>query len=72
MQDAGLDLSEFEQIAAAEADRLEAAVIANRQAQLASGHWGSPLFVHEGEIFFGQDRIVDLVWHLERAGMQRR
>jgi 2-hydroxychromene-2-carboxylate isomerase len=72
MQDAGLDLSEFAQIAAAEVDRLEAAVIANRQAQLATGHWGAPLFVHDGEIFFGQDRILDLVWHLERAGMQRR
>ncbi|NKB98768.1 MAG: 2-hydroxychromene-2-carboxylate isomerase [Pseudomonadales bacterium] len=72
MAGAGLDLSEFASIADKEADRLETAVVGNREAQLATGHWGAPLFVHEGEIFFGQDRIVDLVWHLERAGLQKR
>ena len=72
MQQAGLSLQEFEEIAEREAERLEAAVQANRSDQLAAGHWGAPLFVHDGEIFFGQDRIDDLVWHLERKGLQRR
>ena len=70
MASAGLELDEFEGIAASEAERLEAQVVQNRQDQLASGHWGAPLFVYEGEIFFGQDRIEDLVWHLEQNGMQ--
>ncbi|MDG2276416.1 MAG: DsbA family protein [Pseudomonadales bacterium] len=72
MAQAGLDLSEFEGIAINQAARLESAVAANREAQLATGHWGAPLFVHAGEIFFGQDRIVDLVWYLERSGLQTR
>ena len=55
-----------------DAERLEATVTANRQEQLAAGHWGAPLFVHNGEIFFGQDRIDDLLWHLERNGPQLR
>ncbi len=72
MAQAGLDLSEFEGIAINQAARLESAVAGNREAQLATGHWGAPLFVHAGEIFFGQDRIVDLVWYLERSGLQTR
>ena len=71
MAEAGLDLSEFEKIAADEAERLEAQVQQNRNDQLAAGHWGAPLFVFAGEIFFGQDRIDDLVWHLEQNGLQR-
>ncbi len=39
---------------------------------LAAGHWGAPLFVHEGEVFLDQDRIDDLVWHLEENGLRRR
>lgn len=72
MRGAGLDLDEFESIAADESARLEAAVQANRQSQLAAGHWGAPLFVFGEEIFFGQDRIDDLLWHLQRHGLQRR
>ena len=71
MASADLDLDEFEAVATSEAERLEAQVVQNRQDQLASGHWGAPLFVYEGEIFFGQDRIEDLVWHLEQSGMQK-
>lgn len=72
MNQAGLELDEFEAIAAAESVQLEAAVQANRQSQLAAGHWGAPLFVFENEIFFGQDRIADLLWHLQRHGLQHR
>ena len=71
MAKAGLNLDEFEAIAASENERLEAQVVQNRQDQLASGHWGAPLFVYEGEIFFGQDRIEDLIWHLEQNGLEK-
>ena len=69
---AGLDLGELEQIADAEGERLEAGLATNRANQLAAGHWGSPLFVFEKEIFFGQDRIEDLVWHLKNHGLSSR
>ncbi len=69
---AGLDVDELESACRSEGERLEAAVRANREAQLAAGHWGAPLFVFEGEVFFGQDRIEDLVWYLERHGLRRR
>lgn len=69
---AGLDFTELEAARSAETQRLEEAVVAHRQAQLAAGHWGAPLFVFDGEIFFGQDRIEDLLWHLERNGLRAR
>ncbi len=72
MSAAGLDLQEFETIAANDAARLEACVLANRESQLAAGHWGAPLFAFEGEIFFGQDRLDDLLWHLRKNGLVER
>ena len=72
MARAELSLDEFTQLAADEGGRLEAAVQQNRQDQLAAGHWGAPLFVHAGEIFFGQDRLQDLLWYLKQHGLERR
>ena len=40
--------------------------VRGRADQLAAGHWGAPLFVANGECFFGQDRLDDLIWHLEQ------
>lgn len=65
----GVELPVMERQVASDQQRLDAAIAANRQDQLAAGHWGAPLFVHDGEIFFGQDRIEDLVWHLENNGV---
>ena len=67
---AKFDLDEYEELAKRNADELEATVQSNRQDQLASGHWGAPLFVYEREVFFGQDRIEDLVWHLKQNGLK--
>ncbi len=69
---AGFDLEEMDAVCEREGTRLDAAIAANREAQLAAGHWGAPLFVFGDEIFFGQDRIEDLVWCLERNGLTRR
>lgn len=66
---AGFNLHEMESVVEQNAARLEATVAENRNSQLAAGHWGAPLFVFEGEIFFGQDRIDDLVWHLKNNGL---
>ena len=65
-------LNELEKVAESEAERLESAIAKNRAEQLAAGHWGAPLFVFNGEIFFGQDRIEDVVWHLKKNGLSLR
>ena len=67
----GLDLAELDAVCAAEETRLEGAIASNRKSQLAAGHWGAPLFVCGEEIFFGQDRLDDLVWHLEQNGVEK-
>jgi len=69
---AGLDLEALDAQAQARESELDAAIAANEAAQTAAGHWGVPLFVFDSEPFFGQDRLVDLVWRLERAGTPRR
>ena len=35
------------------------------------GHWGVPVFVFDGELFWGQDRIEDLEVVLQDAGLAR-
>ncbi|MDZ4760828.1 MAG: DsbA family protein [Alphaproteobacteria bacterium] len=69
---AGLDGEALENTAATEADRLDAQLAANEAAQQGAGHWGVPLFVFEGEPFFGQDRIDHLLWRMKQRGLQER
>jgi 2-hydroxychromene-2-carboxylate isomerase len=69
---AGLDLAAMEQAIAADPAGFEKAVQSNQQAQLAAGHWGVPLFVLEGEPFFGQDRMDHLLWRMKQKGLQKR
>lgn len=69
---AGLDWARLDQAERVEADRLDAAIAANEAAQAASGHWGVPLMVFDGEPFFGQDRIDVLLWRLGQHGLKRR
>lgn len=68
----GLDGMALERDAAAEATRLDAVIEANEKAQTDAGHWGVPLFVFEGEPFFGQDRIDHLIWRMRQSGLKRR
>jgi 2-hydroxychromene-2-carboxylate isomerase len=69
---AGLDPAALEAKIAAEADRIDAVIAANEAAQTGAGHWGVPLFVFQGEPFFGQDRIEDLVWRMQQHGLAER
>jgi 2-hydroxychromene-2-carboxylate isomerase len=69
VKETGLDLEQLDRIADNEYERLESAIAMNRKEQLAAGHWGAPLFVTDDEIFFGQDRIEDLLWHLKKKGL---
>ena len=67
---AGLDLAELEAAIGDGRDH-DAEIEANQAAQLEAGHSGVPLFVYEGEPFFGQDRMDTLCWRLGQAGLAR-
>lgn len=69
---AGLDLAELDRQVEAEADRLDAAIAANQDAQREGGHYGVPLMVFDGEPFFGQDRFDQLKWRMEQKGLSLR
>ena len=66
---AGLDLADMD--AAIAANDPTAEIEANQAALDASGHWGVPTMVFEGEPFFGQDRIDTLRWRLGKAGLAK-
>jgi len=67
---AGLDLTQME---GAIVDGTHLAEIEGNQEKLGSaGHWGVPTFVHQGEPFFGQDRIDTLRWHLRNLNLQKK
>ena len=69
---AGFNLSELDDAIESEPDRFVQRIEENHQALEAAGHWGVPTCVFNGEPFFGQDRLVDLVWRLEQWGLQKR
>lgn len=69
---AGLDLAALDREIEANPDHYEAVIVENEAAQKASGHWGVPLMVFEGEPFFGQDRLDHLTWRMEKHGLKRR
>ena len=71
-QRAGFDLVELDSAIEADGDYYQARIEENQEALQAAGHWGVPTMVHEGEPFFGQDRISDLVWRLEQKGLKKR
>jgi 2-hydroxychromene-2-carboxylate isomerase len=66
---AGLDWRDCE--AALEDADLRARVDADTWALSELGHWGVPVFVFEGELFWGQDRIEDLEIALRDAALER-
>lgn len=69
---AGLDLAALDERIAAEPTGFDEALAKNDQALRASGHWGVPTFVFEGEPFFGQDRFDVFLWRLKKRGLARR
>lgn len=69
---AGLDYAELSAVVDSEPDRLAAIVETNQVDQRAAGHWGVPMMAFGGEPFFGQDRVDQLKWRMEGAGLGRR
>ena len=71
-QRAGLDLTELDSEALADAAALDMKIAGNQSALEAAGHWGVPTLVFEGEPFFGQDRIDLAVWRMKQHGLMER
>lgn len=69
---AGLDPGAMEETVSTEATDLDAEISRNETDQRQAGHWGVPLFVFEGEPFFGQDRLDHLIWRLQQSGLKPR
>jgi 2-hydroxychromene-2-carboxylate isomerase len=69
---AGLDWAALDTAEREDAARLDAVIAENEAAQAASGHWGVPLMVFDGEPFFGQDRLDVLVWRMQQNGLAKR
>lgn len=69
---AGLDLAALDAAIIADPAPFDAIIAANERDHAASGHWGVPTFVFNGEPFFGQDRIDLLLWRLQQKGLTRR
>jgi 2-hydroxychromene-2-carboxylate isomerase len=69
LDDAGLDAPPI--LAAIDrcAGEFDAEIARNQEDQVGAGHWGVPLFVYEGEPFFGQDRIDHLIWRMQQKGL---
>lgn len=64
---ADLDLDVLEADVATAPEALDAEIAANQAALDASGHWGVPTLVFDGEPFFGQDRIEMVRWRLAQS-----
>ena len=69
---AGLDPDAAAAAVAADTAALDAAIEQNERDQTAAGHWGVPLMVFNGEPFFGQDRLDDVIWRMQQAGLAER
>jgi 2-hydroxychromene-2-carboxylate isomerase len=67
---AGLELSELDYAIAAHPEIYEARLDQNDRALRAAVHWGVPTMVFEGEPFFGQDRLDELVWRMKQRGLE--
>ena len=64
----GLDLARLDQEIAADPTRYDGLIEANQKAHEASGHWGVPTLVFQGEPFYGQDSVEIMIW---RMGSER-
>jgi 2-hydroxychromene-2-carboxylate isomerase len=64
---AGCDLDEMDAVQTAEAERLDEVIKQNEADQRLGGHYGVPLMVLDGEPFFGQDRVDQLIWRIDQT-----
>ncbi len=63
---AQLNFESLSRIAEENSERFDREVDENGEQLTATGHWGVPCMVVDGEPFFGQDRVDMLVWRLHQ------
>jgi 2-hydroxychromene-2-carboxylate isomerase len=60
-------------LAATESDAVKAEYEANTEEAIRLGVFGAPAYVFEGELFWGQDRLLMLEWRLaQKTGQNQR
>jgi 2-hydroxychromene-2-carboxylate isomerase len=69
---AGLNPQGLKRAVEMEPERYDNLIEANQKEMAAAGHGGVPLFVFQGEPFFGQDRLDLLVWRMKQSGLAER
>lgn len=69
---AGLNPQALKRAVEMEPERYDALIEENQKMQKEAGHTGVPLFVFQGEPFFGQDRLELLVWRMKQCGLASR
>jgi|TARA_X000000950_G_scaffold57859_2_gene69797 2-hydroxychromene-2-carboxylate isomerase len=68
----GLGIEILENEMAEKEEKIIADIELNQKQQLAAGHHGVPLLVHNGKFFFGQDRFDDFLSFMLESGMQKK
>ena len=69
---AGLDADKLIKEVKANPAKYDAMIKENQKGQDKAGFGGVPLMVFNGENFFGQDRIAQLIWRMKQYGLQER
>ena len=68
----GLNLKELEKEVTDQKEKIISDIEKNQEEQLAAGHHGVPLLVHDGKYFFGQDKFDEFLSFMMVKGMQQR
>ena len=68
----GLNLKELEKEVTDQKEKIISDIKKNQEEQLAAGHHGVPLLVHDGKYFFGQDKFDEFLSFMMAKGMQQR
>ena len=68
----GLNLKELEKEVTDQKEKIISDIKKNQEEQLAAGHHGVPLLVHDGMYFFGQDKFDEFLSFMTAKGIQRR
>jgi 2-hydroxychromene-2-carboxylate isomerase len=68
----GLDLVDLDQCAETEGAAIDQRIFTNQDDLHEDGHWYTPSFVFEGELFFSESRFETALWRLEQHGLEKR
>jgi 2-hydroxychromene-2-carboxylate isomerase len=69
---AGLSLDDLDGEIETSGDQIDKQIFANQDKLHEEGHWYTPSFVFEGELFYGESRFNMALWRLEQQGLKKR